>query len=133
MRDEVPGLGIVFLWQLPDTHPFQSAGLWHDAQYAAREAGTLSDETSARVDLEFYWKCLAIACEHHSLWLRAEAELFYSLVRPWGMLNWPEPKPKPPVLHVRQKRSQTRRSKAQKIQSKSQKARKTRRARPAKR
>lgn len=89
--DPKNGIGISWLWMLPPTHPFQAAGLWHDAQYIAREQGKLKDTDSRRVDKVFYNWCMDIAREKNSLWLKSQAKLFYGLTRAWGSVKWPQP------------------------------------------
>lgn len=90
MSDEVTGIGISWLWMLPDTHPFFEAAVWHDQQYTDREDGVLLDSDSRRVDKFFYEMCLEAA---ETSWQRHQAYLFYRVVRVWGIIYWPEPTP----------------------------------------
>ena len=82
MTDEWDGLGISWLWGLPETHPFQQPGLNHDAHYE------LHDVSQLEADKQFLRECVSIA--DGSLKLRAEAYLFYSIVRMIGWYYWPK-------------------------------------------
>jgi hypothetical protein len=75
------GLGITWLWQLPDTHPFHLAGVEHDRAYEERK-----HSSSKHADRIFLARCLEIAGS--SWWLRGQAYLFYGLVRAWGVVAW---------------------------------------------
>ena len=84
-KDDWKGLGISWLWGLPETHPFHEAGVWHDEQYDLREAGKL-DRDRKDVDLEFYIMMLRIAKANK--WLRAKAWTFYIAARSFGGVFW---------------------------------------------
>lgn len=75
------GLGVDWFWQLPETHPFHSAGVTHDQAYDRRE-----NSTSFEADQQFLKDCLAIAGD--SLYLKAQAYFFYYLARSWGVFFW---------------------------------------------
>lgn len=90
MPDKVQGIGISWLWMLPDTHPFQRAALAHDQFYDARAKGTCLHETSEFADRVFYELCVEAADDSRKL--KALAWLFYRIVRVWGFFNWPKPK-----------------------------------------
>ena len=92
---EPPGIGIAWLWKLPDEHPFQKAALKHDAAYDLMRAGASPFATSEEPDMEFFRDCLRAAIEQPTLrkieFYIFEAELFYRLVRAWGRLRWQPP------------------------------------------
>lgn len=75
------GLGVEWLWQLPDTHPFHSAGVKHDQAYDLK-----LQSTSKEVDDIFLKECLEIAGS--SLKLKTQAYFFYALARTWGFFRW---------------------------------------------
>lgn len=89
MRDKEKGIGISWLWMLPEEHPFFPAASWHDDQYDLRAAGLLDDTNSAEVDRYFYAMMREIAGD--SLALKVQAWTFYKISRAWGILNWPTP------------------------------------------
>jgi len=74
------GLGISYLWQLSDTHPFHFAGVKHDRAYDLKIG-----PSSKPYDDEFLKDCLSVA---NTVYLKAQAYLFYLLVRSWGALKW---------------------------------------------
>lgn len=74
------GLGISWLWKLPDTHPFYFAGVNHDRAYDLKIS-----KTSYEADQVFLKECLSVA---NTAWLKAQAYLFYGLVRVWGYYRW---------------------------------------------
>lgn len=92
---EPPGIGIAWLWKLPDSHPFQPAALKHDAYYDDMRAGAPMTETSELVDYVFYKDCLAIADAQPTLvkrlFYRLQAKLFYLIARQWGKKAWRMP------------------------------------------
>ena len=75
------GLGVPWLWQLPDTHPFHEAGVKHDRAYDLKVG-----PTSKPYDVEFLEDCLSIAGS--SRYLKFQAYLFYFIVRAWGKIYW---------------------------------------------
>lgn len=75
------GLGVPWLWQLPDTHPFHEAGVRHDRAYDERIG-----DSSWVVDRIFLNECLEIAGT--SRLLKVQAYLFYLIVRAWGAIYW---------------------------------------------
>lgn len=77
---EPEGLGISWLWKLPNTHPFFHAGVIHDLRYDEK-----AYPTSIEADREFLFNCLGVS---DSLWLKTQAYLFYGLVRAWGRFRW---------------------------------------------
>lgn len=89
---EPPGLGIAWLWKLPDDHPFQKAGLEHDGEYDLMREGRSPYATSLEPDLNFYRSCIRAAAEQQSMsdieTYLFEAGLFYRLVRAWGHFKW---------------------------------------------
>lgn len=87
--DPVTGIGISWLWMLPDSHPFYLAAVYHDQQYQMRAEGLIDDETSARADAEFFRLCKIAAGS--SIKYQAQARLFYGVVRAWGAFRWPVP------------------------------------------
>lgn len=90
---EPPGIGLSWLWMLPDSHPFFWPAVKHDLRYDLRQAGMLSDETSSRADQAFYKDCLAVAAS--DLTLKLEAEVFYEIVKIVGAFRWPTPETDP--------------------------------------
>lgn len=82
------GLGIEWLWGLPENHPFHYAGLMHDKAYDMRKAGIIKDKTSKRVDDLFLQDCLLLST--NSLWLKTQAYVFYLMARCWGHFRWPK-------------------------------------------
>lgn len=93
--DEEIGLGISWLWKLPDTDLFYYPAVWHDLHYNLRATGYLADKTSIITDTEFYNRCMAKALTIEDFWLREGREFFaercFDLTRAWGRFNWPEP------------------------------------------
>lgn len=85
------GLGIDWLWGLPESHPFHDAAIEHDRAYDKRRAGLISDETSSLVDTAFLVHCLQIADALDSFYYKIQAYFFYGLARAWGVLRWPDP------------------------------------------
>ncbi len=75
------GLGIEWLWQLPDTHPFHWAGVLHDRDYDHRY-----ERTSKPADQRFLKRCLKVAGNDISL--KIQAYTFYGLARAWGKIYW---------------------------------------------
>lgn len=87
MKEESPpGLGIAWLWQLPNDHPFYNAAIWHDAMYDAKIKNLLSDSSSKRIDKRFLALCLEAS--KNSKKLKMQAYLFYFLSRVWGSFRW---------------------------------------------
>jgi hypothetical protein len=95
---EPPGIGLAWLWMLPDSHPFYWAAVKHDLRYDLRRAGLSSAETSAHADERFYQDCLEAAGE--VLALRMEAGIFYQIVRLVGAIRWPKPETDPEVAAI---------------------------------
>ena len=83
--DDWKGLGISYIWGLPETHPFHPAGVWHDEMYDLQEAGQLG-RSRKDVDLEFYGRMLSIAGNNR--WMRFKAFTFYTIARTFGGLVW---------------------------------------------
>ena len=80
MSNEPLGLGVSWLWKLPNTHPFYVASIIHDRRYDEK-----NHLTSYEADREFLENCLAVS----STWiLRSQAYLFYLLCRAWGYYRW---------------------------------------------
>jgi len=80
------GIGIPWLWQLPNNHPFYDAAIEHDKAYDDKRAGIIADKTSSLVDTKFLLDCLEVAGD--SWKLKAQAYLFYYLCRAWGAIYW---------------------------------------------
>jgi hypothetical protein len=80
MDKEPAGLGISWLWKLPNTHPFYYASVLHDIRYDQKEY-----PTSYEADQEFLVNCLNVAT---TPLLKAQAYLFYFLCRAWGKFRW---------------------------------------------
>lgn len=78
---EPAGLGISWLWKLPDSHPFFEAGIKHDAAYDKMELSS-----SYQADKIFLEDCLKVAGNSYKL--KAQAYLFYILCRIWGFFKW---------------------------------------------
>lgn len=85
MEIEPPGLGVSWLWKLPESHPFTPAGIKHDLAY-----DTMLEPTSKKADDEFLKDCLKIA--GNDLKLKAQAYLFYYIIRIWGFFRWQQKK-----------------------------------------
>jgi len=89
---EPPGVGIAWLWKLPDTHPFYRAALYHDSEYDLMREGKSPYESSAIPDLAFYRKCIRAAAEQEDIlkieYYLAQAKTFYILIRMWGRIRW---------------------------------------------
>lgn len=83
---EPEGLGISWLWKLPNTHPFYFAGVNHDRAYDNK-----LDKTSYRIDQIFLKECLNVA---DTLFLKIQAYTFYSLARAWGLVKWKQTRSK---------------------------------------
>jgi hypothetical protein len=83
MSKEPYGLGVSWLWKLPNTHPFYIAGVAHDIAYENKIGNS-----SYPYDRIFLETCLKIAKEKKSLSLKAQAYLFYGLARLWGIVRW---------------------------------------------
>jgi hypothetical protein len=77
---EPEGLGISWLWKLPNTHPFYKAGVNHDRAYDNKIS-----KTSFEADQIFLKECLSVAS---TVWLKTQAYTFYYLARAWGLVNW---------------------------------------------
>lgn len=81
---ERDGVGIAWLWFIAD-HPFHVPAVWHDQQYVLQEHGQQSF-TRKQVDRIFYVECLNIAGDDWKL--KAQAKLFYGIVRALGWCWW---------------------------------------------
>ena len=81
MRKEPEGLGVSYFWKLPDSHPFHVPAVEHDRAY-----DNMKEPTSKIVDDIFLRRCLCIAGSNKKL--IAQAYLFYSLARVWGIWKW---------------------------------------------
>lgn len=77
---EPEGLGVSWLWKLSDNHPFYRAGVKHDRAYDLK-----IEKTSKKADKIFLKECLEIATTKS---LKAQAYLFYGIVRLWGFFRW---------------------------------------------
>lgn len=86
--DPVTGIGISWLWMLPDSHPFFRAAVRHDQAYVDQFAGVSTEPTSKKADKRFLADCLLVS---DTFKLKSEAYLFYGIVRAWGALRWPKP------------------------------------------
>ena len=74
---------------LPAGHVFIRACAEHDAEYDARRAGKLDEDTSTPADKRFLRYMLDIA---GSSWkLKCLAYFLYSIARAWGRVRWPSP------------------------------------------
>jgi hypothetical protein len=78
---EPAGLGISWLWKLPESHPFYKAGVIHDARYDDKLT-----PTSYEADREFLMNCLYLAKDNSAL--KVQAYFFYYLCRAWGSFRW---------------------------------------------
>ena len=81
--DEANKLGISWLWALPISHPLTPAGWIHDQLYRSDISKNLSRRYADRVFLEI---CNRLA--GNSWKLKAQAHLFYRLVRLFGGNFW---------------------------------------------
>lgn len=90
---EPPGVGIAWLWKLPDTHPFFRPALRHDAEYDLVKAGASPYTSSAVPDLHFFQDCVTECAKLQTVasinWYLSEANTFYGLIRTWGAVRWP--------------------------------------------
>lgn len=89
---EPPGIGIAWLWKLPDTHPFFVASKRHDYEYDLMREGTSPYSSSEIPDLLFYQDCLRAIAELDSImeieFYLTQAHIFYGLIRTWGAIRW---------------------------------------------
>lgn len=83
-----PGPGLVWLYQLGDDSRIYWASLRHDLDYALREAGLNSAETSEIADNRFSKQ---IESTEENEIDDIENALFNLLVRAHGAKNWPQP------------------------------------------
>lgn len=81
--DTANKLGISWLWALPETHPLTPAGWIHDQLYRSDISKNLSRRYADKVFLEI---CNRLAGD--SWKLKAQAHLFYRLVRIFGGRFW---------------------------------------------
>ena len=94
MTTERDGIGIPWLWQLPESHPFHQAALVHDHEYDLMLEGK-QDKTLWEVDTSFLEACLELASMYTGwplLKLRTQAYLFFALAHTWGLVRWKGPK-----------------------------------------
>lgn len=89
---EPPGIGIAWLWKLPDTHPFFEAAVNHDGEYDLMREGKSPYDSSAIPDFHFYQDCVIAAAEQDSVakieYYLAQAHIFYALISTWGLKRW---------------------------------------------
>jgi len=90
---EPPGIGVKWLWKLPDSHPFYFPAVEHDRDYDLMRAGKSPWPTSEAADFRFYKGCVHRAADvSESAWdldtYLIEARTFYQIVRAWGALKW---------------------------------------------
>lgn len=89
---EPPGIGIGWLWQLPDNHPFYRASLTHDAEYELMLEGKSVYRSSKIPDLTFYRECVIASAGQDNLiqieYYLAQAKTFYLLISMWGKIRW---------------------------------------------
>lgn len=93
---EPPGIGLAWLWKLPDTHPFFMAAVRHDKQYDLMREGQSPWRSSEMPDYFFYSECVHAASQQPDAKLITkyvkQARLFYCLTRCWGKMRWRNPK-----------------------------------------
>ncbi len=89
---EPPGIGVAWLWKLPDSHPFFLAAVNHDREYDLLRAGQSPYKSSKIPDTNFYKECVEACSKLATVgaidFHLAQARVFYSLVRSWGALRW---------------------------------------------
>ena len=89
---EPPGIGIAWLWKLPDTHPFFQAAIRHDAEYDLMREGKSPHPSNEIPDLHFYQDCLLAIAKLDSVvaieFYLFQAHVFYGLIRTWGSVRW---------------------------------------------
>lgn len=92
------GIGIYWLWQFPQSHPFTPAAKKHDKAYEDRKAGKNSNATSKADDATLLVDMLAIAKNQENReYYTAQAYLFYFLARAWGTVRWPDMREEEPT------------------------------------
>lgn len=108
------GIGIPWLWQLPDDHRFFKAAVYHDAAYYIRNGEEelfqklilkienpdfvldphkysqskieAREDTSLFCDITFLLDCYELAGS--SRWLKFLAHFFFIIIRIWGSVSW---------------------------------------------